>query len=247
MGANATTFVPAYVAGEVLTAANLSVTNSGIPVFATTVTRDAAFGGTGEKVLAEGQFAYIEASNTTQYYDGAAWQSVGVAPGLVFLTGASFTAASTVSLPAATFTATYENYLMFFDITNSSTDIALTMRFRVGGADNSTSNYNNGFTGLDNVGVTQTKSQNGGTSFALSDISTGVDRQIMNLNIANPFDTSKTEINGFVGRQPTPTSGFAVMSGGGVFNATTSFDSLSIICSTGNIDGNYRIYGYANS
>jgi hypothetical protein len=80
MGANATTFVPAYVAGEVLTAANLSVTNSGIPVFATTVTRDAAFGGTGEKTLAEGQFAYIEATNTTQYYDGAAWQSVSVAP-----------------------------------------------------------------------------------------------------------------------------------------------------------------------
>jgi hypothetical protein len=77
MGANATTFVPAYVAGEVLTAANLSVTNSGIPVFATTVTRDAAFGGTGEKTLAEGQFAYIEATNTTQYYDGAAWATVG--------------------------------------------------------------------------------------------------------------------------------------------------------------------------
>jgi hypothetical protein len=77
MGANATTFVPAYVAGEVLTAADLSVTNSGIPVFATTVTRDAAFGGTGEKTLAEGQYAYIEATNATQFYDGAAWQTVG--------------------------------------------------------------------------------------------------------------------------------------------------------------------------
>ena len=83
MGANATTFVPAYASGEVLTAANLSVTNSGIPVFATTVTRDASFGGTGEKTLAEGQFAYIEATNTTQYYDGAAWQAVGTTPGLV--------------------------------------------------------------------------------------------------------------------------------------------------------------------
>jgi hypothetical protein len=247
MGANATTFVPAYVAGEVLTAADLTVTNSGIPVFADSTARDNSFGGTGEKVLAEGQYAYLESTNATQFYDGAAWQSVGTTPGLVFITGASFTAAATVSLPAATFSATYENYLMFFDITNSSTDIALTMRFRIGGADNTTSNYNNGFTGLDNVGVTQTKTQNGGTSFALSDISTGVDRQIMNLNIANPFDTSKTEINGFVGRQPSPTSGFAVMSGGGVFNATTSFDALSIICSTGNIDGNYRIYGYANS
>jgi len=70
----------------------MNITNSGIPVFATTVTRDAAFGGTGEKTLAEGQFAYLEDTNTTQYYDGAAWQSVGVSPGLVFLTGATWSA-----------------------------------------------------------------------------------------------------------------------------------------------------------
>ena len=80
MGANAVTTVPVYTAGEVLTAADMNITNSGIPVFATTVTRDAAFGGAGEKTLAEGQFAYIEATNTTQYYDGAAWQSVGICP-----------------------------------------------------------------------------------------------------------------------------------------------------------------------
>ena len=79
MGANAVTTVPVYTAGEVLTAADMNITNSGIPVFATTVTRDAAFGGTGEKTLAEGQFAYIEATNTTQYYDGATWQSVAEA------------------------------------------------------------------------------------------------------------------------------------------------------------------------
>jgi hypothetical protein len=77
MGANAVTTVPVYTAGEVLTAADLNITNSGIPVFATSTTRDASFGGSGEKVLAEGQFAYLEDSNTTQYYDGAAWQSVG--------------------------------------------------------------------------------------------------------------------------------------------------------------------------
>jgi hypothetical protein len=76
MGANAVTTVPVYVAGEVLTAADLNITNSGIPVFATTTTRDAAFGGTGEKVLAEGQYAYIEASNSTQFYDGSSWQAV---------------------------------------------------------------------------------------------------------------------------------------------------------------------------
>ena len=76
MGVNATTFVPAYVSGEVLTAADLTVTNSGIPVFATTVTRDAAFGGTGEKVLAEGQACYIEGLGL-QVYNGTTWRPYG--------------------------------------------------------------------------------------------------------------------------------------------------------------------------
>jgi hypothetical protein len=42
MGLNSTTFVPAYTSGEVLTAADLTVTNSGVPVFADTTARDAA-------------------------------------------------------------------------------------------------------------------------------------------------------------------------------------------------------------
>ena len=76
MGANAQTAVPAFTVGQVLTAQQQTEINTGIPVFATTVTRDAAFGGASEKTLAEGQFAYIEATNTTQYYDGAAWLAV---------------------------------------------------------------------------------------------------------------------------------------------------------------------------
>lgn len=75
--ANTQVKVPLFAAAEVLTAANMNISaGTGIPVFATTVTRDAAFGGAGEKLLAEGQFAYIEATDELQYYDGAAWAEV---------------------------------------------------------------------------------------------------------------------------------------------------------------------------
>ena len=97
-----------FVAGQVLTAAQQTQINTGVPVFATTVTRDAAFGGAGEKVLAEGQFAYIEATNTTQYYDGAAWQSVGVAPGMVRVGGGALSGTSTTF--TSVFSATYDAY-----------------------------------------------------------------------------------------------------------------------------------------
>ena len=90
MGANATTSVPGYTSGDVLTAANLNITNSGIPVFADAAARDAAFDGTGEKTLAEGQFAFLEDTNETQVYDGSIWSAVGgggAVPALKFVSG----------------------------------------------------------------------------------------------------------------------------------------------------------------
>jgi len=77
MGANAQTSVPAFTAGQVLTAAQMTQVNTGIPVFASSTERDAAFGGTGEKTLAEGQYAFLEDTNETQVYDGSTWAAVG--------------------------------------------------------------------------------------------------------------------------------------------------------------------------
>jgi len=75
--ANTQTTVPLFVANQVLTAAQQNASaGTGVPVFATTVTRDAAFGGS-NKALAEGQLCYIEASDVVQYYTGAAWATVG--------------------------------------------------------------------------------------------------------------------------------------------------------------------------
>jgi hypothetical protein len=77
MGANAQTSVPVFTSGQVLTAQQQTEINTGIPVFADSTARDAAFGGTGEKTLAEGQFAFLEDTDTTQYYDGSTWEAVG--------------------------------------------------------------------------------------------------------------------------------------------------------------------------
>jgi hypothetical protein len=95
MGANAVTTVPVYVAAEVLTAADLNITNSGVPVFATTVTRDAAFGGAGEKTLAQGQFCYLESTGKLQVYTGSEWLNVGTTTNVT-----AFTAGGTFTPPA---------------------------------------------------------------------------------------------------------------------------------------------------
>ena len=75
--ANTQTTVPLFVANTILTAATQNISAAtGTPVFATSVTRDAAFGGS-NKALAEGQLCYLESTNVVQYYDGAAWATVG--------------------------------------------------------------------------------------------------------------------------------------------------------------------------
>lgn len=78
MGANAQTTVPTFTTGQVLTAAQMNQSaRTGVPVFANTTDRDAAFGGAGEKTLAEGQYCYLEDTNVTQFYDGSTWSTVG--------------------------------------------------------------------------------------------------------------------------------------------------------------------------
>jgi len=109
MGVNAQTSVPAFTAGQVLTAAQQTQINTGIPVFATTVTRDAAFGGAGEKVLALGQYAFIEATSTLQVYNGSAWVSA-ITSGLNLVTAQTIGSAVGSVAVTSVFSSTYDNY-----------------------------------------------------------------------------------------------------------------------------------------
>lgn len=95
MGANAQLAVPVFTAGQVLTAAQVTQINTGIPVFASTTTRDAAFNGAGEKTLAQGQFCYLESTGKLQAYSGSSWLNVGSQTNV-----AAFTASGTWTVPA---------------------------------------------------------------------------------------------------------------------------------------------------
>ena len=249
MGANATTFVPAYVASEVLTAADLSVTNSGIPVFATTVTRDAAFGGAGEKTLAEGQFAYIEATNTTQYYDGAAWQSVATTPGLTYITGASFTTATSVSLPTSTFTSTYRNYRILFSLTALTADADITVRMRASGTDDSGANYFTMFGGSVSTGTFVATSGTLQTSFNFAESdSVFAGAYKFGMDIVQPQIAAATVLQGNLDYYGKTSAAVAGLGGAAWLNTVTAYDSLTVISSVASsMTGVYRVYGYSES
>lgn len=244
MGANATTFVPTYVAGEILTAADLNVTNSGIPVFADSTARDAAFGGTGEKVLAEGQYAYLESTNATQYYDGSAWQSVGVTPGLTIVQAATaFTTVSAININSV-FTSTYTNYRIVFNPSAASAGGSITMKMRASGTDTSTNYATRTFYGSPATGGVYTSDSLGTDEWYLGNISTTSGTGNGVIDIYNPQTTVPTAITAqFLGGE-TGVGIFTYLTAGHQ-NSATQFDGLSFLISAGTFTGTYTIYGYS--
>jgi hypothetical protein len=239
--------VPLYAASEILTAANMNISaGTGVPVFATTVTRDAAFGGAGEKVLAEGQLCYLSDSNIVQYYTGAAWATVGPssAGGLVFLSGTTFSAVSTVSLPASTFSATYTNYKIIYTVTAASTDsTAINVRLRAAGTDSSAASYSNaGVTYVLGAATIAANNLNGGTAWQITNFNSS-DRNKIIIEMMSPQVAADT--NFFWDTYGRVGGGQGGGHGNGEFRAATQFDSLTLFPSAGTITGSYQVYGYA--
>ena len=238
MGANAVTTTYDFTAGQILTAAQMDNVNCGIPVFATTTTRDAAFG-TGKKTLAEGQFAYIEATNTTQYYDGSAWQSVG-GGSFVLVSSGSVSAAAAITLDSV-FTSTYRNYKMFINGTCSADDSDITFRFRAGGSTNSANSYSRKIISAGASTVT-TSAATGQTSFT-SFMATGLTQVVNETVFFAPQVAIATGIQYMSGAVSTNNYQYW---GSGVFTNTTQFDGLVITPVSGTITAQYRIYGLAD-
>ena len=238
MGANAVTTVPVYTAGEVLTAADMNITNSGIPVFATTVTRDAAFGGTGEKTLAEGQFAYIEATNTTQYYDGAAWQSVGASGLTLIKTQTIGTTVGSVTVSDA-FSTTYDAYKITITGGVGSGNANLGM---ILGA--TATGYYYGLSGATYGGAANTAGAQNATSWPFVGNSTANTIQFT-CEIFGPFLTKMTTITAsYLGLETASSSNLF----GGMLNNSTSYTAFTVTPASGTLTGGtIRVYGYANS
>jgi hypothetical protein len=229
-----------YTAGEVLTAADLNITNSGIPVFASTVERDAAFGGTGEKVLAEGQYAYLESTNQTLVYDGSNWISVGVTPGLVFIAAQTIGAAVSSVAVTGVFSSTYDNYKVTVSggAISANNNVALQL-----GA--TTTGYYAGYSRVNfATGATAAIADNNAANFARAGAA-NTNGIVMNFDLLGPNLAKNTFIAGTY-IDPLTTSSAGPY--GGFVNDTTAYTAFTIIPAAGTLTGGViRVYGYANS
>ena len=244
--ANEQTSVPLYAASEVLTAANMNISaGTGVPVFATTVTRDAAFGGAGEKVLAEGQLCYLSDSNIVQYYSGASWATVGPATASAFtlvVAETAFTSAASVSVNSC-FTSTYTNYKLVLNIPTSSNNVGF--KLRASGTDSSTGYYSVGFEMYSsNAGGSATAVQVNATS-----LDVGASQSQSMLEIFNP---QLAQITGFASQgirwEPTtPRAQSTNTNNLSNHNSAVAYDGFTILPASGTFTGTYTLYGYAKA
>ena len=240
---NEQTSVPLYAASEVLTAANMNISaGTGVPVFATTVTRDAAFGGANEKVLAEGQLCYLSATNVVQYYDGAAWATVGpavaAASGLTLISTTTIgTTVSSVTVSSA-FSATYDAYKIIVTggaSSASNTALRLTLGATVTGYAMQLVYGSYANTPLAAGATSQ-------SSWLYTGGSASTTTLAFFCELYNPFLTELTFVQGV--SLSTGDAGFAA----GFLNDTTSYTAFTITPASGTITGgNVRVYGYQNS
>jgi len=168
--------------------------------------------------------------------------------GLTYITGASFSAVSSVSLPNNTFTSTYLNYKIFFNLTSAAGAASETrFRMRASGTDDTGASYYSGGTEVNYAGGASGSNTNGGTYVLWGNIaagSTGLTSQStqFEMTVFSPQTSNTTVFNVNGGK-----GSFTWKAMTGIFNAATVFDALSFYVDAGTITGSYRVYGIANS
>lgn len=242
MGANAQTSVPTFTAGDVLTAANMNISaRTGVPVFASTVARDAAFGGTGEKTLAEGQMCYVE-STGFQTYNGTSWVTWGTAPDVAGLTLISSTTIGTTVASVTVsnaFSATYDNYKIVVSGGVASTNNLLNLTL----GSTATGYYRAGLlvtysagtpTGFQSSNATSYVGFGEGTTAGLTAVG----------EIFQPFAAKNTWFMNGYGANLTTSNYYHAA---GFLNDTTSYTAFTLTCGSGTITGGtIKVYGYKN-
>lgn len=238
MGANAQTSVPTFTAAQVLTATQMNESaRTGVPVFADSTARDAAFGGTGEKVLAEGQLAYLEDSNIVQYYDGSSWATLGpTSPGgLVRVGGGTLSGASTTF--STIFSATYDAYKIVLSNLSATAGAAVQMTL---GATTTGYYYASSAALFTNANYSvQVGESNGAKWVVVGNLNSSTGGATIEL--VNPFLSVKTMFSAdFVS-----TGGGAGGVVSGYLDNTTSYTAFTLAPASGNLTGTVNIYGYS--
>jgi hypothetical protein len=165
---------------------------------------------------------------------------VDLAPkGLVLINTTSFSAVSSVSLPNNTFTSTYDDYFLMIASTGSGSGTDMRMRMRASGTDETGSNYaRQRFHCFSTSGDSS-------RSTAQTSMDFGSTVSSKNNTIMTLFKPKAAENTTFISSSANNlvTPEFLLYSGG--LNNSTSYDSATVLVSSGTFTGVITVFGYA--
>ena len=175
---------------------------------------------------------------------GLKWAAPAGGAGLTKITSATFSAVSSVSFPDNTFTSTYKDYLVQFNVTNVSANTNFQARMRASGSDNTATEYFDATLVL-TMGNTSANRANGNQNkFNLGYANSGTDQFSRAFNFISPQIATRTRIwGGGLG----VTSDYVTNTENDTqllhHNVASSFDSFTFIASGGTMTGYYAVYG----
>ena len=203
----------------------------------------------------DGQYSYLQDTNSTEFWNGAAWQAAGIPPGLVLVeptaisnTGGTatktggqvaFSGISSLSLDGV-FTTTYDNYSILWDATPSVSN-GMQARLRVAGVDATGSNYV--AQNLVVTGATLSGQRNTDTFFRFGDISSTI-RAVAATDMFSPKLAQPTN---YLQLNQYGASSASMQQYVGTHSLSTAYDGITLFTSSGTITGTVRIYGYKNT
>jgi len=154
--------------------------------------------------------------------------------GMVLLNTTSFSGVASTSFPADTFTTTYNNYFIVVDAATAGAGY-LQFRLRAAGTDATGNNYN--FSYVRVIATTASGNTTTQTQFPFPH-SGSITNNYGTLYVYNPKLAVPT---GFMANSLANADGVAIT--GGMHTLSTSYDSITLFTSTGNMTGSISIYG----
>jgi hypothetical protein len=169
----------------------------------------------------------------------------GQKAGLILINTTSFSAVASVTLPAGSFSSTYNDYLLLVNFTGASANLNLTGRMRSGVTDATTAYDAAGVQYVTTGSGLTALNTAGGTSWDLGQVnSTSPSYSQLSILFKSPNTTNPNK-PAFI------TGNFVSNAGAGTgyvrnvaINLSTQFDTFKLIASTGNFTGNCSVYGY---
>lgn len=179
--------------------------------------------------------------------NGVKWAALpSSASGLTLIDSTTFTSSSAININNV-FTSTYTNYKIILNSDSHSYTTTLNMRMRVGGTDNSSSNYKwcYYYQQSSSSGVS-TDQNNGTTEWHIGTHNMDSPNSVVEMDIFYPQATAKTLLR-HTNIHQGDGSYVQIRNGVGGLTVNTSYDGFSILSAGGTMTGKVRTYGYQNS